>query len=274
MLKLNVKFTPSVVISGQKNGNVEVKPQLEVKSTLGQFGITAPVSRALGIAVGENVMFLNDRDEIQRAIVEQNPDVINFATENGFDLNNSIDVNNFLNQVQSWFIAKGYGKFDSAGNPLMANIRMSRKDKATLFEREYNAASDEEKESMIASMREVMDNEEATYEDIINAIIEDDRVAACITKQTKAYEGSKTASTSSAVGVGVALTFTDTNIWNKMKVDLDPELRERKKRIFDVDVNAPVTMECSNGYEIVEVKAYPLTYAEDVDPATFGRKED
>lgn len=273
-LKLGIKFGLGVIQSGQKNGNVEIKPQLEVKSTAGQFSITGPVSRALNIAVGENIVFLNDRDQIQQAIIDNRPEVVNFAAENGFDLTKSEDIEKFLDEVTTWFIAKGYAKFDSVGLPLKANVRMSRKDKVALFEREYNAADDENKEYMLNAMREVMENPEATLEDILTAILEDDKVSASVTKTADAYEGSKTAASSNAVGVGIGLTFTDTNIWHKMKSNMPLELREKKKRIYNVLLEQPSKIEVYNGYENAEITAYPLEFVDDVDPVILGSKKE
>ena len=53
-----IKFGINAIQAGQKSSLLNATPQLIVKSTPGQFTITSPVSKALAIAVGENVMFL------------------------------------------------------------------------------------------------------------------------------------------------------------------------------------------------------------------------
>ena len=273
-IKLGISFGASVMQSGQRNVGVDIKPQLEVKSTLGQFSITAPVSRALGLAVGQNIMFACDRDQIAEAIINQNPDVINAANANGFDLTDAAQVEAFLDECETWFIAKGYQKLDSAGNPLMASLRMTKEEKAAYFKSEYDAADDDTKEGIVEQMRELMDAPEATIDDIVTAIATDENVSKYIKKQTEAFEGSKTAANSNAVGIGVALTFSDTNIWNQLKKNIDAADRDKSKRIFDVDVTAPVKTEFNNGYENVEVLLYPLTFVEDTKPAVIGGKKD
>jgi hypothetical protein len=81
-----IKFNSFAVMqSGQKSNTVNAEPQLIANTTLGKFVITAPVSKALNIAVGENVMFLNNIADVEKAIAERNPELVGWAEENGIN---------------------------------------------------------------------------------------------------------------------------------------------------------------------------------------------
>ena len=62
-----VSFGFSAVVAGQKtSGNNE--PQLIVNSTKGKFTVTSPVTRAMGVAVGEYIQFVNNIAQIEAAM--------------------------------------------------------------------------------------------------------------------------------------------------------------------------------------------------------------
>ena len=90
MIKIGnkVAFGFNAVQSGMKSSSVNNTPQLIANSTKGKFSITAPVSKAMGVAVGENVMFINNIAMIEQAIVAGNADLVAWANENGVDINN------------------------------------------------------------------------------------------------------------------------------------------------------------------------------------------
>ena len=58
-----MSFGFSAVNAGQRN--VAVEPQLIAVSTEGNFRMTPPVSRALGLSSGDYVTFLHNIDEIK-----------------------------------------------------------------------------------------------------------------------------------------------------------------------------------------------------------------
>ena len=69
-----VSFGFSAVVAGQKtSGNNE--PQLIVNSTKGKFTVTSPVTRAMGVAVGEYIQFVNNISQIEAAINEGGDDI-------------------------------------------------------------------------------------------------------------------------------------------------------------------------------------------------------
>ena len=80
-------FGVQAVQAGQKSSTVNAEPQLIANSTSGKFVITAPVSKALNIAVGENIMFLNNIAGVEAAVQSRNEDVLAYADELGIDLN-------------------------------------------------------------------------------------------------------------------------------------------------------------------------------------------
>ena len=81
-----VSFGVQAVVAGQKSATVNAAPQLIVNTTEGKFTITSPVSKALGIAVGENVMFLNNIAGVESAIAQRLDAIVDFAKEKGLDL--------------------------------------------------------------------------------------------------------------------------------------------------------------------------------------------
>ena len=106
-MKLGMKFSVNAVLAGQKSTLVNATPQLIAKSTPGQFTITAPVSKALGIAVGDNVMFLNNISGIEQAIQARPDELVNYANEHGWDIDTPEGVDALVKDLTTWYIAKG-----------------------------------------------------------------------------------------------------------------------------------------------------------------------
>ena len=125
-----ISFGVQAVQAGQKSSTVNAAPQLIANSTSGKFVITSPVSKALNIAVGENVMFLNNIAGVEAAIQQRVDDVVNYATENGIDINTREGEEQLLAAFTQWYIAKGVKQYDSKGNPVMASERYTKEDKA------------------------------------------------------------------------------------------------------------------------------------------------
>ena len=80
-MKLGTKlsFGVTAVQAGQKSSTVNATPQLIANSTAGKFVITSAVSKALNIAVGENVMFLNNIAGVEMAIQNRVDAVVEYA---------------------------------------------------------------------------------------------------------------------------------------------------------------------------------------------------
>lgn len=85
---------------------------------------------------------------------------------------------------------------------------------------------------------------------------------------TTKYQGSKCASPSKQTGLGATVTFTDNNIWNQLKKDVDEP--EKINRAFSLDVDNVVVASLPNGFDNVDVKL--LMLGESVDAAPITRQ--
>lgn len=270
--KLSFGFT--AVQAGQKNTTLNAEPQLIANSTSGKFTVTSPVSKALGVAVGENIMFINNIPNVEQAIQARTNDVIEYAQQNGIDLNTREGEDKVLADFTMWFIAKGVKKYDKTGAPVLASERFSKADKERYLEANRDAIVAENREALVAEFGDLTDEELA-------AKLTVDMVES---PKYHAAEGSKTSTTSNATGIGCQLGFTDSAIWTALKADLGEDATKRN-RIFDVitkDTNlgteqdpdwiAPVTVDYNNGFENVTVMAYPILFKEDVAPIVREKK--
>lgn len=264
MIKLGnkTKFSFNAVQAGQKSSTVNAEPMLIANSTAGKFVITAPVSKAMGVAVGENIQFLNNIAEVEAAIANRDADVVAWAEENGVDLNTREGQDAALQAFTIWAIAKGNAQYDSKGNPILATERFSKEDK----QRYIDAHAAEILEANREVLVERVGDENASDEELIAAISVDDIEAP----KYHAHAGSKTATTANATGVGCQLNFTDTSIWNTLKSDLGED-KEAKNRIYKVLLDEAFDVQLHNGKEYVDVTAYPIDFVEDKDPIVRGK---
>ena len=247
-----VSFGFSAVVAGQKtSGNNE--PQLIANSTKGKFTVTSPVTRAMGIAVGEYIQFVNNIDQIERAIQEGNDDIKAIAEELGVDLTTREGQIAVVEACTQWAIVKGQAMLDKVGNPIMVSARLTEKDK-----RAYIAAHAAE---ALAAMRDVLvervGNPEASDEELL-AAIELDEIEY---PKVPGFTGSKTASTSNATGLGLQLGFTDSNVWGALKKDLGDNA-EKKNRIYKVLLEDAVKTTVDGK----ELTIYPIEFEKDEDP--------
>lgn len=248
----------SALQSGQKRTTVAADPMLIASATYGKFTITAPVTKKLNLTVGDYVLFLDNRPEIEDAIGKKLPALIEYATNNGIDLNTVEGIDSVISKFRKFAIAKGVLKYDGKGNPVMVSARMPKEEKEKyLFEHIDEIVSDNRKELL-----ELIGRPDATDDELKGIVtidmIEGEKVQACI--------GSKTMSMNNVTGIGCQLNFSDSNIWNLLKNDLGDEKSENN-RVFDVDLEHGVPTQVSNGKEMVEVIAYPISFKED-KPAT------
>ena len=122
-----IKFGFGVVKSGQRN--VSFEPEFSVLSSPGMFKITPQVSKALGVANGEYVMFINNRDAIDAAIREKDEVVVAFCEENGLDLEEPATLVAIHKEFDRWAIAKGVKMLTEKGLAQKASERLSKKQK-------------------------------------------------------------------------------------------------------------------------------------------------
>lgn len=261
-LGTKISFGINAVQAGQKSSTVNAAPQLIANSTLGKFVITSPVSKALNIAVGENIMFLNNIAGVEAAVQAKVADVVAYAEENNIDLSTREGEDAVIAALTQWFIAKGVAMYDSKGNAVMATERYTKEDKAKYLTEHLDEFVEANRDALIAQFGEMSDEELASKVTV-------DMVAS---PKVHAYSGSKTATTASATGVGLQLNFTDTAVWGALKADLG-DLKEKKNRIFNVDLANAQTVEFNDGYKNVNITILPIDYVEDTDPIVRSKKE-
>lgn len=261
MMKLSFGF--NAVQAGQKSATVNAEPRLTANCTLGKFTLTAPVTKALGIAVGDNVMFLNNLQQVEEAIQERNEDLVEWAAANAVDLNTRAGQEAALKEFGVWAITKGYLMYDRKGNPVLASERYTKEDKMKYIQQHAAEILEGAREELINRVG----NPEASDEELIAALTPEDIESPKYHVQS----GSRTASSGSATGIGNQVTFTDTSIWNSLKNDLG-ENKEKKNRIYDVKLDDGFKTIVNNGMEDIEVMAYPIEFNADEDPIVREKK--
>lgn len=269
-MKPGIKFGISAVQSGQK-GNANAFPRLYANSSNGQFKVTGLVTKALGVKVGDNIMFLNNIDAIERAIQEKNPEIVAYAAEQGVDLDDRSQVVELIKELTQWYIAAGVVLRKKSGEPMMAAVRVTKEDKEKWIAEHgseyFEGMSDEDKQAFVEAK-----GADADIDDI-------DALVALLTAEdiespkTEAMSGSKTASTSTATGIGVQVNFTDSNIWNLLKADLGDN-KDKLVREFDVDIENPEKATFNDGSKDLEILAYPINYLGDKEPIRRNGKEE
>lgn len=276
---LNFGLKPTISVSGQRLNTLNDEPRLVANSTNGKFSITAAVSKALQIAVGDYIMFMNDSSDLELAILKGNEQVLQAAQERGYDLNTLEGRKSAVAALTTWYIAKGFAKYSDKGKPVMANIRYTEKEKLEgAISNINNMLSNTE---IYQGLAEVMQKEDFTAEELIevlnstedNDFVNDvkNRVLDFVqVPQYHMHEGAKTATTGAATGIGCKLNFSDTSNWTLMKSDL--ENKESKNRNYKVLLDAMQTIEVNNGYENVAIDIYPIEFIEDTDPIARGKE--
>lgn len=256
-------FGFSAVNAGQRN--VSVEPQVIVVSTEGNFRITPPVSRVLGIGHGDYVMFLNNVDNIDAAIAAKDAQVVAFCEEQGLEVGSPEAAIAIHKAFDMWAIAKGIVEYDTKGNQKTSTERLTKNDKikfvsqnfADMLEQAMQQADDETKEAL---SRDGITKEEQI--DILSAFV--------TPRELPKYKGSKAANPAGLTGAGTSLTFTDSNVWKQLKADMGDTATELN-RVFDVDVEDIQDIVLSDGYKEVTVKAIILGEYSDKEPTRIGK---
>lgn len=265
----NVKamgFGFGVVNAGQRN--VTVEPQFIAVSTEGNFRITPPVSKVLGIGHGDYIMFLNNVDNIDAAIAAKADVVVKFCEENGLELGTPEAAIAIHKEFDMWAIAKGIIEFDTKGNAKTTTERLTKNDKIKYVSQHFEemlaaAAEQADEETKEALTRDGITKEEQI--DILTAFV--------VARELPKYKGSKVANPAGLTGAGTSLTFTDSNVWKQLKADMGDDATALN-RVFDVDVEELQDVELSDGYKTVTVKALVLGDYVDKEPARIGKSGD
>lgn len=254
-----VSFGFSAIVAGQKNsGNNE--PQLIVNSTKGKFTVTSPVTRAMGVAVGEYIQFVNNIQQIENAINDGTDDIKAIAEQLGVDYTTREGALAIIEACTQWAIVKGQAMLDKLGNPIMVSARLTKEEKLAFVEKHKAEILEAGREELA----ERVGNPDASDDELIAAI---DLEKDDIFPKVPGFTGSKTASTSNATGVGLQLGFTDSNVWNALKKDLGDDAT-KKNRIFKVLLDKAGKFDVDGK----ELTVYPIEFQEDTDPIRVGSK--
>lgn len=265
----NVKamgFGFGVVNAGQRN--VTVEPQFIAVSTEGNFRITPPVSKVLGVGHGDYIMFLNNVDNIDAAIAAKADVIVEFCEANGLEFGTPEAAIAIHKEFDMWAIAKGIIEYDTKGNVKTTTERLTKNDKVKYVSQHF--------EEMLAAAAEQADDEtkEALSRDGITKEEQIDILTAfVVARELPKYKGSKVANPAGLTGAGTSLTFTDSNVWKQLKADMGDDA-EKLNRVFDVDVENLQDVTLSDGYNEVTVKAIVLGDSVDKEPARIGKGKD
>ena len=239
-------FGFSVVNAGQRK--VEYAPEVIALSTQGGFKLTPAVTAALGIQSGDYAMFISTVPQVDAAIATKADVYLEFCNANGLDAETEEAAIAFRKANYMWAIAKGIVCKNDKGAILSVTERLSKKDKAVYVEQNFDDVLASAMESAGDEMKEALTREGITKDEQIEILAE-----TITGRSLPKYQGSKCANSSNLTGVGVILTFTDTNVWNEMKSDIAEEERGKVNRCFAVDPADVQYASISNGYEEVDV---------------------
>lgn len=260
-------FGFNAVVAGQRK--VVDTPELVALTTNGGFRISRPVSKALGIQHGEYIQFIQNVDEVQKAIASRSDFYVDWCAANGLEPDTDEAAAAFHKEHDMWGIVKGYALYNEKGIAQTCTERLTKADREAYAAKNYDEllaaameqGSDELKDSIAAA--------DGNQEEIIKLIAQVVRG-----EEKQKYSGSKVANTSEMLGTGVVLNFTDSNVWNILKSGLGEDA-SKKARKFPIDLDSMITVSLFNGYETIEVPCLPFdasTY-EDVDAARSRAEE-
>lgn len=261
----SMNFGFSAVNAGQRQ--IMVEPQVIAVSTEGNFRITPPVSKVLGIAHGDYAMFISNIDAIDAAIINKDQTVVDFCEEQGLTLGSPEAAIALHKEFDMWALAKGIIEYDSKGNQKTTTERLTLKDKKKFVAQNFEVMLETAMSQAEEEVKEALSREGITKEEQI------DILSAFVTpRELPKFKGSKTASSNAMTGVGVSLTFTDSNIWKQLKADMGDEAT-LKNRVYDVDLDNIQDVEIYDGYKTVTVKALVFGASADVEPSRVGKND-
>lgn len=256
-------FGFSAVNAGQRNTTVE--PQVICVSTEGNFRITPPVSKVLGVGHGDYIMFLNNVDNIDAAINARVPEVVEFCEANGLEVGSSEAAIALHKEFDMWAIAKGVVEYDTKGNQKTTSERLTKNDKLKFVSQNFDAMLTAALEEADEEVKDALTREGITKEEQMDIL-----TAFVMPRELPKYKGSKAANPAGLTGSGTSLTFTDSNVWKQLKADMGEDATALN-RVFDVDVEDLQDIELSDGYKTVTVKALILGESADKVPARIGK---
>lgn len=259
-----MSFGFSAVNAGQRN--VSYNPEIVIGTNPGSFRITPPVSKALFIGHGDYIMFVTNVDNIDKAIQDRVPEIIEFCSVNGLSVDSPEASIAIHREFDMWGIAKGIQEFDAKGNPKLTRERMTKNDKIKYvdvhFEESLEAARNSSNEELVAAIT----REGITEEEIKTILVE-----AIQGDEIPKYKGSKAANPAQTTGYGVSLNFTDSNVWAQIKAHMGDNATQMNL-VYDIDIDNLVDAEIYNGYETVTVKVAAFGESKEEAPTRIGKK--
>lgn len=256
-----IQFGVDAVVAGQKSASLTNPPMLIANSTAGKFTISSAVSKAMRVAAGDYVMFLNNIAGVEAAVQARVDDIVTYAAEHGYDLDTAEGYKGIVDEFTQWFIAKGVPQYKSNGTPLMSPVRFSKSEKEAYIKEHAQEIVVANHDALVAEFGDLSDDELATK--LTYDMVESPKMHS--------VSGSKVATTAKATGVGLQVNFTDTYVWNTLKADLGDTATEIN-RTFKVSLDDAQEVDYNNGHEIVKVMAYPFEYVEDTKVSRKGDK--
>lgn len=267
-----LNFGVNAANAGQRN--VTLEPQIIAVSTEGGFRLTPAITKFLQLQHGDYVAFANNLNDIDIAIANRAPEVVNFCAEAGLDIDAPETTIAIHHEFDLWLIYKGVREYDVKGNPKTMQERLTKADRLKVV----NTYFDDMLASAMAS-----GNEELVVALSRDGITKEEQVELLVpfveAKELPKYQGSKLANSNSLSGFGTTLNFTDTNIWSQLKADLG-SAADKTNRTYDVvlkpiEEGGNVTrIAVNNGYENVEVVAIALGEYSDSKPTLRGSKKE
>lgn len=265
-----MKFGLNAVVSGKRNVASNNEPVIIANSTKAKFTLTGVVTRVMNIIPGDFVQFINNIAAIENAILENDPELVSFVAEQGLEWGTNEAREAILKEYSVWAVCKGIAMLDKEGNPRQVVIRQTEEQKKALLELQFEELLQEKHDLLVARAinKDIVETEEDATDEILATLLTIDDVNAPTTDE---FSGSKTATTSNMIGLGLTVSFSDSNIWNELKADLEDA--EKVNRYFTINLEEPIEVEIPNGKGMVPVKAYQFKFDRDEEPvARVGKK--
>lgn len=246
------------VVTLAKRG-VAAEPELILNGTVGNFRMTQPVTRALGIASGEYVMFISNTSSIDMAIAQKDEELVAWCEENGVDITSAEGIARIHSEFDQWGIAKGIQEFDAKGNPIKTTERWTKADKIEYVKGRFSELLEEAKASADEAFVAALTAEGMTEEAQIEMIAE-----SLQPEEIDKFRGSKCANSSNLKGIGNILNFADASVWSALKSDMGATAKTHN-RIYNVDITELQDVVINDGYKDVTVKVALLKEYRDVE---------
>lgn len=259
----NLNFGFSAVNAGQRS--VSVEPHVIATSIEGGFRMTAPVSRALGIANGEYVMFLSNVANIDAAIAQKDQQIVDFCKANELELGSAEAAIAIHKEFDAFAIAKGIKEFDAKGNVRSIAERLSKSDKLKFVAQKFDEMFEAALAQADDATKDALSRDGVTKEEQMEIL-----TAFVTPRELPKFKGSKVYNPAGLTGIGTSLNFTDSNVWKQLKVDLSDDAG-KFNRIYDVDVDNLQDVIINDGYKDITIKAVILGDYVDKEPSRIGR---